>query len=137
MESGGKRPREDDVEGDMTPVWLKEFITSEFPCDFEPCAQTAEAEFDGLQSDWRGFSFVNPPYSETQLWVEKAVTEQKKGNFSVMLIPAVFNSVYWREVVYPHASEIRVFTCPIKFTGQKKQIVVSYLLCYLPASMLR
>lgn len=111
------------VEHATTPQWLLEYICSEFPCDFDPCALQENAAFDGLRDHWQGFSFVNPPYSETQAWVEKAAREAEDGNFSVLLIPAVFNSLYWRETVYSHASEIRIFTCPIKFTGYKKQIV--------------
>jgi hypothetical protein len=41
----------------------------------------------------------------------------------VLLLPAVFNSVYWREGLYQKATEIRVFTCPIKLPNKKKQVV--------------
>ncbi len=103
--------------GVKTPEWLKNFIYDEFPCDTDRSA-------DGLEpGDWTGFTFVNPPHSEAQAWVEKAAEQASKGNFSVLLIPAVFNSLYWREIVYPNASSIGVFKCQIKFEGHKKQVV--------------
>jgi|GEM_PF-3159161 len=110
----------------LTPAWLKEYIYSEFPCDYDPCP--VDPKEDGLKVDWQGFAFCNPPYSETQAWVEKAALEASKGNFSVLLVPAVFNSVYWRETVYQSASEIRIFKCPIRFEGFKKQIVTQMCL---------
>ena len=107
-----------------TPEWLKEYIFDQFPCDFTPCVAGPEnPNFNGLSDDWQGFSFVHPPYSETQAWVERAAAQADRGNFSVVLVPANFNSVYWRETVYQNATEIRVFICPIKFNGHKKQIV--------------
>lgn len=102
--------------GVKTPEWLKAFIYDEFPCD-------NDASADGLNRDWHGFTFVNPPYSESQAWIEKAALEASKGNFSVLLVPAVFNSLYWREIVYPNATSIGIFKCPIKFEGHKKQVV--------------
>ncbi len=115
----------------VTPQWLKDFIYEEFPCDYDPCP--VDPKENGLLVDWHGFAFCNPPYSETQAWVEKAAHEATKGNFSVLLVPAVFNSVYWRETVYQSATEIRVFKCPIKFEGFKKQIVTQMCLLVFAA----
>jgi hypothetical protein len=50
------------------------------------------------------------------------------GNFSVIVVPAQFNCVYWRELVYPCATEIRVFACPIRFPGYSKQIATQMCL---------
>lgn len=104
---------------DTTPGWLIDYVAEDFPITFFP-EQQVEAP---LVQDWQGFSFVHPPHAEAQLWVEKAAAEAKKGRFSVLLLPAVFNAVYWRETVYPEATEIRVFTCPVKLPGAKKQVV--------------
>lgn len=115
-----------------TPNWLMSYVLEQFPqitCD--PCPLNPEE--DGLAVDWDEWSFVNPPCSECQAWVEKAVLEASKGSYSVMLIPATFNSVYWRESVLPHSTEIRIFSCPIRFDGQKKQVVTQMALVVFAA----
>jgi hypothetical protein len=103
-----------------TPGWIRDWVYGEFPITFEP-GETPH--FSPLMQDWQGFSFAHPPHEEAQLWCEKAVKESKKGNFSVLLLPAVFNSIYWRSVIYPSATEVRILACPLKRPGQKKQIV--------------
>jgi hypothetical protein len=112
----------DDTES--TPGWLRDFVDQDFNITFEPQIYTQiKKEYQPLLHDWAGFSFVHPPHAEAQLWVEKAIKESEKGNHSVLLLPAVFNACYWRDGLYQKATEIRVFTCPIKMPGKKKQIV--------------
>jgi hypothetical protein len=115
-------PPAEDTE--TTPGWIRDYANSLFPIDFDPLEFAySNDEFEPFIHDWKGFSFVHPPHADAQLWVEKAAIEANKGNFSVMFLPAVFNAVYWREVIYRHATEIRVFVCPVKLPGKKKQIV--------------
>ncbi len=103
-----------------TPGWIRTWVHREFPITFEPL----ETEnFIPLVQGWHGFSFVHPPHEEAQLWCEKAVLESQKGNPSVLLLPAVFNSIYWRSVICRGATEIRILKCPVKRPGAKKQIV--------------
>lgn len=94
---------------ERTPGWLRDFVAANFTITFEP--ETALQ--NPLGDAWQGFSFAHPPHSEAQQWCEKAAFEARRGNFSVLLLPAVFNSCYWRSCVYPEATEIRVFTCPV------------------------
>jgi hypothetical protein len=101
----------------MTPGWLREFVHANFPVTYEP------EDANALIQPWHGFVFAHPPHEESQLWCEKAAKEAAQGVFSVLLLPAVFNSIYWRQTVLPQASEIRVLTCPLKKPGAKKQIV--------------
>lgn len=103
-----------------TPGWIREWVYSDFPITFEP---DTEANFLPLIHAWRGFSFAHPPHDEAQLWCEKAAEEAKKGHWSVLLLPAIVNSIYWRTVVLPNALEIRIIACPIKKPGKNKQIV--------------
>lgn len=104
---------------ERTPGWLRDHVDVDFKITFDPENQLE----DPLNSDWQGFSFVHPPHSEAEMWCEKAAMEAVKGNFSVLLVPAVFNSCYWRKTIYPCATEVRMFTCPIKMPNAKKQIV--------------
>ena len=124
---GEKRDREEEVvevlkfaDTSGTPGWVRDYVYSQFPITFEPGETPG---FVGLTGEWQGFSFVHPPHEEAQLWCEKAVAEHKKGHISVLFLPAVFNSIYWRQVIYPHATDVRIFACPVKRPGQKKQIV--------------
>lgn len=115
-----------------TPQWLWNYLLDEFPSiESDPCPN--DPEEDGLEADWEGWSYVNPPQSECQLWVEKASKEAAKGNYSVMLVPATFNSVYWREVVYSNATEIRIFKCPVKLDGQERQTTTQMALVVFSA----
>lgn len=112
----GKRVLPDFVDTPTTPKWIREFVYGDFPI-------TTEAETLGLTAPWHGFCFAHPPHDEAELWCEKAASEADKGVFSVLLLPAVFNSLYWKQYVYPFATEIRMIACPIKKPGARKQIV--------------
>lgn len=107
-----------------TPIWLREFVAKNFPCTFNA---VEEPGFDGLNADWPTgkdqLTFVNPAFADTQLWIEKAAKELKKGAASILFVPAYFNSVYFRESVYPNASEIHILTCPMKIPGKTKPVV--------------
>lgn len=119
-EQPGQQKRERQVFEDTehTPGWLKTYIFSKFPI-------THDAEGTALPVEWPsdGFVFQHPPHDEAQLWCEKAVRETAKGTVSVLLLPFVCNSIYWRTVVYPGAAELHILTCPIKKPNAKKQIV--------------
>jgi len=118
MEKQGEK-RDRDPEETRTPTWIREFVNKDFKITFEP----QEALKEPLKGDWKGFSFAHPPADNAEGWCAKAVEEAKKGHFSVLLMPAVFSSIYWRNLVYPNATEIRVLACPIRMNGAKKQTV--------------
>lgn len=118
-----KREREElppFADTERTPGWIRDWVYREFPVTFEPGDMNG---FSPLTQEWQGFSFSHPPHDEAELWCKKAVSESRKGHFSVLLLPAVFNSIYWRGVIYSGADEIRILTCPLKKPGAKKQIV--------------
>ena len=100
-DTGLKRPRPvefrlppmSDADCVTTPDWILEYVQKSYPVNYDPCPEVPTE--DGLKVDWKGFAFVNPPNSECQVWMEKAAIESAKGNFSVLLVPATFNSVYW------------------------------------------
>ena len=107
-----------------TPSWLLEYLYENFNISNDPCPIEEERDptFDGLVEEWNGLSYVHPPHSETEAWVKKAVDECKKGHFSVLFVPFIANSLYWREFVYGNVSEIRILKCPVKLEGDNKQL---------------
>lgn len=67
------------------------------PFDLDPCASKENAKCekfytifdDGLQQDWTGKVFLNPPYGRTiHLWVRKAYESSQQGAFVVCVLPA-------------------------------------------------
>ena len=55
-----------------TPDGILERFAEYFdPCPFRP-------QFDGLAVDWKGNTFVNPPFSNMKRWADKAFAEYQK-----------------------------------------------------------
>lgn len=75
----------------------RELSSDDYPSDgwilhmfkgwFDPCPLGAldnEDEPDGIDIDWwnKGHVYVNPPYSEPHVWVEKALNELFEANMN-------------------------------------------------------
>lgn len=114
--NGQKRDRIEFEDNGHTPGWLKTWVFSKFTI-------TMDADDTSLMTPWNGLVFCHPPHADAEIWCEKAARELENGVVSILLLPAVFNSIYWRNIVYRDAYEIHVLTCPIKKPGAKKQIV--------------
>ena len=70
----------------------------------------------GLEIEWSGNVFLNPPYSKTALWVDKAIAEKKTGRTgkTVFLIPNRTETRYFRRLVDENAS-VYFFTGRLAF----------------------
>ena len=78
-----------------TDPWLK----SIFKDWFDPCplySLDTVPEFDGLVADWHDPTFVNPPYSNTKQWVQKAIRESNCGVRVVMLLKHDSSTEWYR-----------------------------------------
>jgi hypothetical protein len=59
----------------LTPLWIIEALGNDF--DFDPCPfighQTAKVLHtgDGLNCEWNGKVWMNPPYSDLKTWLDK------------------------------------------------------------------
>lgn len=53
---------------------------------FDPCPLNPDYTINGLDIDWKDKTYVNPPYSKPLPWVDKAISENKKGKLIVMLL---------------------------------------------------
>lgn len=83
--------------------------------DFDPCPY--QANFDGLNCDWGGANFVNPPYSQKlkEAFIKKAVEESKKGKTCVCLIPVSTSTKLFHDVILPNAKKIEFVRGRLKF----------------------
>lgn len=95
---------------------------------YDPCPMKPIEGWDGLQGDWKSTTFCNPPYSEVEKWVDKAVAECKKGVHSLLLIPARTSSRYWHNKVYPNSSRIWFLSGRIKFVGYSRGLGIQIAL---------
>lgn len=57
--------------------------------------------YDGLQpyNPWYDVTFINPPFSQTPLWVERAYDERFNGITTVALLPARTGTKWWHTYV--------------------------------------
>lgn len=103
-----------DMQGDSyaTPKWLFEL----FEGWFDPCPLNPKPKFDGLKIVWGRRTYVNPPYSKPQLWVEKAIEEKNKGKLIVMLLRADTSTRYFARCI--EEGEVLFFGRRIKFNGK-------------------
>lgn len=86
-------------------------------------------EQDGLQQDWHGHVWCNPPYSDIRPWVEKAWFHAAHSLLSptesiCMLLPATRSEQpWWQELVEPYRdrpdSILRVHFYPGRITFGK------------------
>lgn len=96
-----------------TPPELHDLIRAVLggPIDLDPCASPDKQRHfaaenmsaAGLDVQWVGRVFVNPPYSDTKAWVAKAAEEWASGRLDgvVMLIPPSVDTAYWSRYLLP------------------------------------
>lgn len=98
-----------------TPQAVYSALNREFGFVDDPCPLGGT---DGLSRDWQSPCFVNPPYSEISVWVQRAFFESQKGKCVVMLIPSRTDTRWWHEFVM-RADEIRFLRGRLKFGSAK------------------
>jgi site-specific DNA-methyltransferase (adenine-specific) len=101
-----------------TPPEFYEGLNKRFNFDFDPCPYNeGEIVVDGLEIEWGGRNFVNPPYSQKlkEAFVRKGIEEMKKGKLCVFLIPVSTSTKLFHEVIKPNATEIEFVRGRIKF----------------------
>ena len=87
-----------------TPQNLFDKLNQQYHFTLDPCCthDTAKCnkyftmEEDGLSKDWSGdVVFMNPPYSQVSVWMEKAYWSAKEGATVVCLIPSRTDTRWW------------------------------------------
>lgn len=112
-----KTPKEDRDEW-RTPPWLFEWLDDRFDFHIDlaatrentRCSQFYAKEHDALSIKWHIIDnatkgFCNPPYSNIDPWLDKAIHEQRHGFLTVMVFPSPNGEDRFGQV-FSHASEI-------------------------------
>lgn len=110
-----------------TPQDFFRALDSEYHFDTDACALPENAkcrnyytpEMDGLNQDWIGVCWCNPPYGrKIGDWVRKASESADTGATVVMLLPARTDTKWFHEYIYGRA-EIRFIRGRLKFGGSQ------------------
>ncbi|MED4883057.1 DNA N-6-adenine-methyltransferase [Bacillus smithii] len=109
-----------------TPQDFFDKLNKEFNFEIDVCATAENAkckkyyspEEDGLQQEWKGVCWMNPPYGrQIGKWVKKAYESSLKGATVVCLLPARTDTKWWHE--YCMKGEIRFVKGRLKFGDGK------------------
>ena len=114
----------------ITPPELWEDIRDTFEIELDPCGHETETlpgiehtirlPDNGLLFDWCANTFINPPYSSIELWVNKTIEEYTKNpkcNY-VMLLPSRTDRPFFRKLLQ-HSIAICFISKRLKFSNTK------------------
>lgn len=110
-----------------TPIQFFNRLNLEFHFDLDVCCFPETAKCvkyftpldNGLKQDWTDhICWMNPPYDQCAIWIEKAYNEAIKGAIVVALIPGRVDTKYFHEFCMK-ASEIRFVKGRLKFGNSK------------------
>ena len=112
----------------QTPKALFHTLDQEFDFDLDVCASDGNAlcstyftERDSaLDNEWDNFyhnsnSFMNPPYSQTELFLNRASEQSKKHNLTTVALVNANTDTKWFADAVKSANEIRLISGRIGF----------------------
>ncbi len=117
-----------------TPKWLFDELNKEFNFKLDACTTsdnpldtpyfyTEETDGLALENRWLNPTFVNPPYgrkNKMDLWLKRAVEEQKRGIVSVFLLPSRTGTKWFHDYVYNKPNvEIRFLKGRLRFDSAR------------------
>jgi len=111
----------------FTPKWLYEQIKEEFNIDYDPCPYK-DGEKLGLFNIWGKRVFVNPPYSNIENWLNKAMLElQNNSEIIIFLVFARTGTAWFHKYIWDgvhnnfnkNVSEVRFIRGRLKFGNNK------------------
>lgn len=109
-----------------TPKEFFDKLNEEFHFEIDVCALPSNAkcqkyftpEQNGLEQDWKGICWMNPPYGrEIGKWMKKAYESSLSGATVVCLVPSRTDTQWWHN--YAMKGEIRFIKGRLKFGGAK------------------
>ncbi len=119
-----------------TPQWLFDGLDKEFGFTLDVCAQPLNAkcsnfftpEQDGLQQEWQGVCWMNPPYGQAiGRWIEKAYKTAQAGHTVVCLLPARTDTRWFH--AYCVYGELRWIKGRLKFGTSKNAATFPSFIC--------
>ncbi len=110
------------------------------PFDLDPCGSLKSpqlcqkqytVEDDGLKQPWFGMVYCNPPYSQIQKWVEKALSEIYAGTaVSVTFLVPARTDTKWFDLLFCNA-QITFVNGRLRFGDQKNSAPFPSLVLHL------
>lgn len=103
-----------------TPKWIRKMFPTAFdPCIFNP--DWNETHYDGLNDDWDGdLIFCNPPYSNTNAWVDRALEVKLQKNMmgqpcTIILLVPHDSSTKWYAKLHAAGARFLMFQGRLAF----------------------
>lgn len=100
-----ERPNKGKSDTWLTPPWLLERLGK---FDLDPCPPNGD---DGLNYEWSGRVWLNPPYSKNDLFMQKMAFHGR----GMALVFARTETKWFQKWVFPYAKSILFFNKRIKF----------------------
>lgn len=109
-----------------TPQKFFDDLNAEFDFSLDPCATEENAKCknfftlseNGLEQEWKGNVFMNPPYGRgIGVWVKKAYESAMGGATVVCLLPSRTDTKWWHD--YCMKGEMRFVRGRLKFGDGK------------------
>lgn len=75
---------------------------------------------NALQVEWQSRNWCNPPFSNIQPWIDKAIEQKREGRCTVMLLPAD-TSVKWFKAAFDNCSECHFISGRLSFINAETQ----------------
>lgn len=82
------------------------------------CEHHFTEEDSGLDKEWMGSVWLNPPYNDCKTWLRKAFEESQHGSTVVCLVPARTDTQAFHDYCM-NAEEIRLIRGRLKFGNSK------------------
>jgi phage N-6-adenine-methyltransferase len=109
-----------------TPQNLFDELNHQYNFDVDVCAHSRNYKCEkyyteddnALEQEWKGTCWMNPPYDQSAIFIEKAYEESLKGSRVVALIPARTDTKYFHNYCM-QAEEIMFIKGRLKFGDSK------------------
>lgn len=84
---------------------------------------------NGLKQNWRRWNFCNPPYSQLELWVERAIEQwHQNGCETILFVPHRSHSHWFHDYVFHHFEVIPIRS-EVQFKGFSNTLPMS--MCFI------
>jgi len=105
-----------------TPKSLLALLDGEFHFDYDPAQIGWDGSWDtSIENEaweWGQRNYVNPPYNNPVVWIEKALVERDRGKLTVFLLMAN-TTTRWFSRLWAEANEIRFIYPRVNYGDNK------------------